>query len=365
MHSCIEVSRKNHFLVKEEEFESIIAQLEKTMIAAYPKERTSSLLDSLEIPFVVVRFQNPSIKDFLYQYLAENLHQYGSVLIQGCPFINQLLLMFKTTESTCYIDEGLDDDAFISKEKVRLPKAIGDVLKNRVIFGFNTLKYSYVEESAYENRPSVYFTPESYIIRKLNDIVVSFGINEDEDINKFIINKVKSLCTLLHEEEYPFYYDDMVEFPYLIQAVMPLFIDLDGSLITNDYYARSRFAEHLLSLNKFKEIFPKEYSDFMKINYKNIKRIIKDILLDDIDFFASDAKDEKIAFLVDMVYPEILECYKLRDSKKFWEDYRMINGYFGGLSYEETIKRRKERIAKLEKEMKIEKENGEKIGKGK
>lgn len=342
---CIEAGRRNYIPIEDEAFESIIAQLEKTMIITQ-SEKTS----------IVAKFQNPAIKDFLYRHLAENLHYYGKMLIQGCPFINQLLFMFKITESERYINEGLDEDA-LDKEKVLLPNNLGVLLIKRIVSEFDTLKYSYAEGDPYFHKPSVHVVPENCIVRKLYDVAFSLGVNENVQIDAFIIDKVKSLCTLLHEEDDPFSYDDMVEFPYLIQEVMPLKIDFDGVGLINDYYARSESAEHLLMLSKFQEIFPKEYADFKKINYKKIKREIKEILLDDIDFFASNRETDRIGFLVDMVYPKILKCYKLRDSKSFWKDYRMLDGYLWDQSDEQE---REEMLKRMDARTRIKREERKK-----
>lgn len=355
-YSCIEAGRQNYISIQEEEFESIIAQLEKTMIITHKEERTSTIL---------MKFQNPSIKDFLYRYLAENLPQYGKMIIQGCPFINQLLFMFKTTDLERHIDEGLDEDA-IDQKKVFLPKNLEIFLTNRIISEFDTLRYSYAEGDAYEHKPSVHVAPEDCVVRKLHDVVFSFGINENAQMDAFIRDKVKSLCVILHEEDYPFSYDDMVEFPYLIKAVMSLKIDLDGRTLINDYYEHSRFAEHLLLLDKFQEIFPKDYADFKKINYKKIKSNIKWVLLDDVDFFAWEGENERADYLIDMVYPRILECYKLRDSHKFWQDLKMAGGYFDDLDDDDAenqleAEELKNREEKIKKEEEIEKKTNELI----
>lgn len=349
-YSCIEADRQNYIPIQEE-FENIIAQLEKTMIRTYKKKKMLTIL---------AKFQNPSIKDFLYRYLAENLHQYGKILIQGCPFINQLLFMFKTTGEKRYIDEGLVEDS-LDEEKILLPKNLEMLLRNRIISEVDTLRYSYSKGDAYEHKPSVYVEPENCIVRKLNDVLFSFGINENNQMDAFIIDKVKYLCTILHEEDYPFSYDDMVEFPYFIQSVLPLKIDFDGGLLINDYYARCRFAEHLLLLNKFKEVFPKEYNNFRKINYKKIKREIKWVLLDDVDFFASDEEFKRTDFLIDMIYPEILESYKLRDSKEFRQELRMAAGYFDDLQGETKNHLEEEKIKKREEKVKREEEIEKKI----
>ncbi|WP_434655669.1 hypothetical protein [Thermoanaerobacterium thermosaccharolyticum] len=348
-YSCMEVCRQNYIPIQEQEFETIISQLEKTMIKTYENKTT---------PAILVKFQNPSVKDFLYRYLAENLNQYGKVLIEGCPFINQLLFMFKTTKSKCYIDDGLEEDS-LDKEKILLPKKLEILLRNRIISEFDTLRYSYAEGDAYEHKPSVYVEPKNCIVRKLNDVLFSFGINENNQMDTFIIDKVKYLCTILHEEDYPFSYDDMVEFPYLINAVMPLKIDFDGSSLINDYYQRSRFAEHLLLINEFQKVFPEEYDDFKKTNYKTIKNNIKYVLLDDVEFFASDGEDERVDFIIDLVYPEILECYKLRNSIKFWRELRMTAGYFYDLDEDnkKQLKEEKIRAEQIKNEEEIEKTN--------
>lgn len=240
-----------------------------------------------------------------------------------------------------------------------MPKKLEILLRNRIISEFDTSRYSYAEGDAYEHKPSVYVEPKNCIVRKLNDVLFSFGINENNQMDAFIIDKVKYLCTILHEEDYPFSYDDMVEFPYLINAVMPLKIDFDGSSLINDYYQCSRFAEHLLLINEFQKVFPEEYADFKKTNYKTIKNNIKNVLLDDVEFFASDGEDERVDFIIDMVYPEILKCYKLRDSIKFWRELRMTAGYFYDLDEDnkKQLKEKKIRAERIKNEEEIEKTN--------
>ncbi|WCR27524.1 restriction endonuclease [Paenibacillus thiaminolyticus] len=306
-YSCIEAGGKSNEQIQDLEFDSIVAQLEKTMIKTYYQNATSTIL---------VKFQNPSIKDFLYWHLADNIRHYGKMLIQGCPFLNQLLFMFKATNAVRRINDDSEED-FFSKKKIRLPKKLEDLLSDKIISEFEILKYSYAAREVFEHKPSVYVDPEDCIVGKLQDILFNFGTNENANMDVFIENKVQYLCSSLHEDEYPLSYDDMVEFPYLIKAAIPLKINLDGNLLINDYYKRSRFAEHLLMLNNFEEIFPKEFADFKKINYKSIKRNIRFVLLEDVDFFASDGEYDRIAYLIDMIYPEILENYKLRDSKSF------------------------------------------------
>lgn len=315
-YSCIEAGGKNNESIQEVEFESIIAQLEKTMIKTYRNETRT----------ILVKFQNSSIKDFLYRHLAENVLYYGHTLIQGCIFINQLLFMFKATSSVCYINDNSEEGIF-NRKKIFLPEKLKDLLIEKVISDFDVLNYSYVEEDIFEYRSTVYDDFEDCIVRKLHDILFNFGINENARIDEFVINKIQYLCSRLHEEDYPFSYDDMVEFPHLIKEAIPLKIRFDGCQLINDYYIRSRFAEHLLTLMYFEEIFPKEFNDFKKINYKKIKHSMKSLLLEDIDFFASDFENDRIDFLIDFVYPRILERFKLRNSKSFWKNLELIVGY--------------------------------------
>ncbi|WP_138985596.1 ATP-binding protein [Paenibacillus dendritiformis] len=348
---CIEAGGKSNEQIQDLEFDSIVAQLEKTMIKTYYQNTTST---------IIVKFQNPSIKDFLYRHLADNIRHYGKMLIQGCPFLNQLLFMFKATNAVRRINDDSEED-FFYKKKIRLPENLENLLSDKIISEFETLKYSYAVREVFEHKPSVYVDSEDCIVGKLQDILFNFGINENANMDDFIKSKVQYLCSGLHEDEYPLSYDDMVEFPYLIKTAIPLKIKLDGNLLINDYYKRSRFAEHLLMLNKFEEIFPQEFADFKKINYKSIKRNIRFMLLEDVDFFASDGEYDRIAYLIDMIYPAILENYKFRDSKTFrkelWRaaDYSNDEDGENKKKWLELIERNKEKIRTEEMdEIKIE-----------
>ncbi|MDF2479635.1 MAG: hypothetical protein K0S24_5118, partial [Sphingobacterium sp.] len=50
-----------------------------------------------------------------------------------------------------------------------------------------------------------------------------------------------------------------------------------------------------------------------------IKKKIRELLIDDVDFFAGDGEYDYVNFLIDVVYPEILETYKIRESKLFYK----------------------------------------------
>ncbi|WP_338554629.1 restriction endonuclease [Paenibacillus sp. KS-LC4] len=316
-YSCIEASGKMDNQIQAIEFEGIITQLEKTMIKTYYNRETASIL---------VNFHNPSIKDFLYQHLSVNLSHYGRIIIQGSLFLNQLLYIFKATNINRHIYDESDESSF-SQKKIRLPKKLEDMLTDKIISEFDQLKYSYAESDVFEHKASIYVSSEDCIVRKLHDILFNFGVNENAQIDKFVASKIQDLYLKFNNEEYPLSYDDMVEFPYLIKMAMPLKIEVDGYLLINNYYKCSRFAEHLLMINEFEEVFPKEFIDFKKKNYKSIKADIKYVLLDDIDFFASDGEYDRVDFLIDFIYPEVLKSYKLRDSKAFWKEMRMTAGY--------------------------------------
>ncbi|NUU53806.1 AAA family ATPase [Paenibacillus taichungensis] len=308
-YSCIEAGRKNNIFIQEFEFESIVAQLEKTMIMTYLEEDTSTIL---------VKFQNPSIKDFLYSHLVEAVHYYGSALIQGSPFINQLLYMFKVSDEIRGFHDEFEGNFFFEK-RISLPKNLEKLLIDKLISEFDTLRYSYAESNIYEGKHSVNVDPRDCMVRKLHDILFVFDLKENNQMGEFIKNKIHHICLKLHEEEYPLSYDDMVDFPFFIKAAIPLKINLDRDLLINNYYKRSRFAEHLLVLNEFEEIYPDEFDNFKKTYHRTIKSNIRDLLLDDIDFFASNMEYDRIDFLIDIIYPRILESYNLPDSNKFYK----------------------------------------------
>ncbi|NQX48336.1 restriction endonuclease [Paenibacillus tritici] len=316
-YTCLNFMNESNTSIRNLEFESIIAQLEKTMIKTYLSNGTAIIL---------VEFQNPSVKDFLYLYLSDSLELFGQILIQGCPFLNQLLFMFKTTVSGRSIEDSSGDDIFIQK-KINLTPTLEIMLTDKIITDFDILNYSYFDNDIFENKSSVYTKPDDCIVRKLNDIMFNFDVEKNSRMKEFVKSKIQYLCERLHDEDYPFSYGDMIEFPDLINRVLLLNIDLDEEIILEDYHRCSRFAEHWLTFTEFAGIFPKAYANFKKKNYKEIKAKIKYLLLDDIEFFASDMQYERIDFLIDIIYPRILDTFKLRDSKSFWKVFRFTMGY--------------------------------------
>ncbi|SDC66808.1 restriction endonuclease [Shouchella lonarensis] len=331
-HACLEAWEQSGEKIQDLEFSSIMTQLEKTMINTY-SEDSSFTLRSFYNEYgkqrLLVKFQNPSIKDFLYQHLNENMHQYGKILIRGCPFFNQLLSIFRVAHSESdVLDES--GERFCHRGEKCLSKTLETELCERIISDFDYLKYSYAYGDVFENTSSVYEAPHECTVRKVYDTLWHFGVNESTEMDAFLRDKIQQLCIHLHEGEYPFSYDDMAVFPHLIKLItlsFPLDVHLDGESLIQDYYDRSRSAEHFLNLHEFEKAFPNEFAEFNKVHYQAIQRDIMGVLYSDVDFFASDCEHNRISFLIDIVYPQVLKGYKLDDDKGYREDLRMIAGY--------------------------------------
>ncbi|HEX3047546.1 MAG TPA: restriction endonuclease [Bacillota bacterium] len=306
--SCIDSGRNANIQVRKRDFENIIAQLEKTMITTYKEDGDRTIL---------VRFQNPSIKDFLYHHLSENIPEYGRILIEGCKFFNQLLFMLKATKEKNSIEEVWDEAPLSYKKKIILSEDIINILTNRIITEFDKLKYSYVEEQTIVNRPSIYASTNDCTVYKLLDIVRSFDINDNIQMGEFVKCKLVYLCSKFEGQERPLSFLDMLNFPFLIRLTIPFGIDIDVPALINDYYRHAEFAEELLAIDDFEEAFPSAYTDFMKAHYKEIKKGIRGLLLDDVSYFLWEGDYARIAHLIEEFYPIVLEKYKLQDSKSY------------------------------------------------
>lgn len=270
-------------------FEACIAELEKTFIKTYWDE------ESVEI---MLGFDNPSIVDFIYSYLDEKQEYYIPRLCESCVFYNQLLTLLEhfpckdneinqRVEKRCveefyHMQMRLFDygDPYLG-EKDDWDEEAGSDWAGRA---FHLMKCA-----ASKNRRMV----QEFI----REFVSHFYDNQDQNPS---FNGV----------------DEMVDFVGLLETCEKNGMHFDGRTMMDGYWSRCFLEKEYTSFKNFQNIYPEafaqkemEYRLFMK---KNIKKII----LESLEFYEEEELYFDMDSLVDEI-PYIIKEYGLRYTEKY------------------------------------------------
>lgn len=261
---------------------------------------------------VLIRFQNPGIKDFLLEYLRTDGKMWIKPLIENAQFFNQLYFVFSTSKEKIY---DYDSDLCLYGDKIVLSEKLQIVLKNKLLKEFHCLNFSTQERREYTGDFSkIHSANESkyWKLRQLNNL---FPIVDERNIEvrKFIIDEVlKDIDN--YQEEGKFLC--MEEFPDMIKLLIP-FIQIDPPILIEKYYNSITFIREFNSFYEFKDIFSQQFDAFY---IKNIVKMRKDIryqIIDNIDYYRCNDMDIEFDMHLDYYIEEVCRKYGVRITSKF------------------------------------------------
>ena len=118
----------------------------------------------------------------------------------------------------------------------------------------------------------------------------------------------------------------MPEFIGLVKVCEEQGMHFDGDEIIDLYLKHCRFADQLVDFKYFEDIYPEAY-DKRSEEYKSfMKKNIKKIILDTLDYLEEDYPD-KMDFLIDET-PAILREYGLRYTDAYKNEIKLICGRY-------------------------------------
>lgn len=270
----------------------------------------------------LIQFQSPGIKDYLLEFLRTDGYLWIKPIISNALFFNQLTFVFSTDD-----DEKISDyesDIYLHGQKIRLDDNLRKVLKQKLISEFEDLQFSNYEEREFSDQLTRFHSHEDTKYLKLIDINGLFDADlpENNDVRKFIIRQVR---TDIDEYQYGrkvVSHRSMMYFPYVIKSIFP-YLNINADRIIQVYYDSITFASEYDYFYKFSEIFPSEFQHFYNSNIRQIRRHIKRLLFEDIDYYL-DEDDGKIGIeldtLMNVTIEELAKNYKIRITKKFVND---------------------------------------------
>lgn len=287
-----------------------------------------------------IGFQNPSIKDFSVKYLSKRM-DLVEYLIQSVVAFNQLFLVFTTRSDDTHID---DDEAEFPHhgDKLLLPEYLQQLVISKITSEFNILriwkvrhifwkgdKESYhIDDGLTKDRIeklrllTFYFPFERYpVIREFVADIYMRIINEDREYEKdWKTGEKKGMSPLSLEER--------VGQPELIKKLSE-FIQFDPINTIEEYYENIRFSKEFINLYDLGKLFPEAYHQIITENIKRVRKKIRDMIYDDIDYYlweGTHEAEEGLSELLDEDLGELMEIYKFKLSKTFKRSVNDMSG---------------------------------------
>lgn len=287
------------------EFENELKTLEELFLNIKYDKSTGDIL---------IEFQNPGIKDYLLEYLRLNMDTWGQSLISGAKFFNQLIFIFANNFEIDIYD--YDSDISMYGNKIQLDPINLEILRYKLLKEFHQLKISTPIHREFLQGFNKEDSIQDIKYWKLTEMAIFFNIElpENEDIKKFILSEILPILDFNNDfvsltskaREY---------FPEILKKVHK-HITLEPLKILNNFYSKIEFTNEFISFYQFKEIFPIEFLQFVNKDIIKIRKKIKDIIFNNIDYYYYYDISE-LDNLIDFQIEFVCELYGIRLTKKF------------------------------------------------
>ncbi|MDH5718932.1 MAG: AAA family ATPase [Spirochaetia bacterium] len=249
-----ENSNLYNFRIDSIEFEKIIKELENTFVI--------SNMDSYNK--IAIQFQNPSIQDFLVNYLS-NKKELIINLIKSFTFMEQFFKIF--TFDTNYKNQ-------YNKIKVLLEIDILDFYCNKLVSNFHTFKNSTLYRHNFHTTKKFRWIKNNiniyYFLTQIHD---QLGSLNKEIIKNLLISEFQRNINPQVGE-----YSERYAYLQLLRNIDLSKLKFKATTIISSFANQVFTVDTLVDLGNINDIFPREFKAYIKKNeFKNkLKKIIKD-----------------------------------------------------------------------------------------
>lgn len=237
------------------EFKKIIKELESTFI--------STKMDSYKK--IAVEFQNPSIQDFLINYI-KGKEELISDLVNSFCFVSQFFRVFTFDISKSEFNRRIQLDENLLEQYV-----------NKIISDFHLFKSSYIYRANFQNSNNFgWFRNEDFKYSFLIQILEELEKSSNEKLYDFTIEEFKQSI-----EPQLTGYSERKAYLKLLNKINRQEINIPRVDLVNSFANQVKSIDSLKDFFKLKELFSEEYEAF-EANPK-FENIIKDVIKYEID----------------------------------------------------------------------------------
>ena len=306
-----EESKKYNIPLDSNSFRRSMKELENTFIKSNSDKHGE----------VIITFQNPSIQDFLVNYLQENLHIVAA-LIESAPYFNQIIDLYNPTGAK----EG---------NKVNLSSELVKALIKNVMKRFDLPAYVLSYSMSHGGTTSLYSKYTLSEIDKLFELSEIFDLNGYGELRKFVASKLNDAilnkCHILNTGAYLKLLEKVKDDVHLRKEAIVLYIDNMDDISAID------------ELEKLVNIFPEECRMAIEdMGRQAFSAHLKEIISSDIaayteydedlvDRLKSEIRALSSRYEIDSDYFDDLLQEKLDESEQSGED-DTLDDYSGAAS---------------------------------
>ncbi|MFN6945829.1 MAG: restriction endonuclease [Cytophagaceae bacterium] len=266
----------------------------------------------------VVQFQSPGIKDYLLEFLRNEGYLWIQPIILNAKFFNQLTFVFSTKEEDV---SDYESDTPLFGKKILLSKNLLDLLKHKLLSEFEDLNFCNYDGKELTDELTRYNSKDETKYFKLIELNHLFPIEHEEnhDVRDFILEKVLADILSFSYDGKLVAHRSMIYFPSVIKFLY-LYLNVKPNEIIQKYYNSISFATEYEYFYGFKKIFPQEFEKFYHNNIHKIRKHIKELIFDDIDYYLNEEEEGigmELDYLLSAGIEELRKLYKLRITDRF------------------------------------------------
>ncbi|MRN54926.1 hypothetical protein [Paenibacillus monticola] len=279
-------------VIDKKNFAEVVDELEKTVI------KSMALDDEYTI---IVKFQNPSAQEYIFNYLRNNIEHYFEILSHGSCYHGQLtyLLNHYTRDSEVRYSALMKKCIDNFESMPLIPNDYREYLDSN--------EFEYYYDSLEETTQLVRFY----------SILCGYSTRMKTDFSKFFINYIENYNEQMRDiqVEIDDYNLEMI-YRLVIIRYLECGLKLNGMEIIHIYFERICFENGDLDVHKFQEVFPNEYSMFLHDNRQRIQKYIEEYFEHKLSVYIELNNVNYCKFIVNQIL-ESFNTYELPYTSEF------------------------------------------------
>jgi hypothetical protein len=226
-------------------FNKTIKELENTFIRTQKDSKKN----------FVVQYQNPSIQDFLVNYLKEKNDLIES-LLKSSIYSEQLFRIFTTSQE---------------QRKVYLNKPLLKIALERVVKEYSSFKSTQIYRLKLSNKSIVYSREMDFEYEFLNNIFGYYQINPTKKLLNFIIDKFQNKIYIKSDK-----YIEQSSYLKLLNKLDLSSLQFDKSLLIKHFIQSVSWLDRFDLVADLKGLFPEEYENVVKSSFfiEKVKEVV-------------------------------------------------------------------------------------------
>ncbi|MFA6597154.1 MAG: restriction endonuclease [Ignavibacteriaceae bacterium] len=244
-------------------------------------ERTFIIIDKTYNNKILIKFQNPSIEDFLLNYL-NNYHELVKHLINASIFFNQFFEIYSTRKyrQTVNLDETLQRLLFVKIKKVFYSIPVSTLIQR-----FDIKDYKY------------YWTRDKYEkIERLKILSRFYDLSVSKNVLDFLYDEFNQI----ELEKEIFSSDELNSYLTLVDMINEQ-IKIDGENIIDKIFTKEKIEnfEDIKEAIRLKDIFPDKYTAIAQSLDNKIAVTIKNAISNEYSYLENYLTKDKIEEFID------------------------------------------------------------------